>query len=161
MSRAVKHSIALFVFLAVAWLLWSGFWDNPLLLSLGAVSCLGVLLLVRRMRLVDAEGVPLKILPKLVVYAPWLIWEVVKANVDVARRILSPRMPISPCLFEVKASQSDDLGRVIYANSITLTPGTISVHVEGDVILVHALTKEAADGVEEAEMDRRVTGLAG
>jgi len=157
----VKHTASLFVFLGLAWLLWSGYWDNTLLLSLGALSCVAVLLLVRRMGLVDREGVPVELLPKLVPYAPWLVWEVAKANLDVARRILSPSLPISPCIIETRATQDDDLGKVIYANSITLTPGTISIDIEGDLITVHALTREAAEGVQTGDMDRRVTRLAG
>ncbi len=104
---------------------------------------------------------PTHLLPRLLLYAPWLVWEVVKANIDVARRILTPSLPISPRMIKVKAGQQSDLGRVIYANSITLTPGTVSVDVEDDTILVHALTKEAADGVETGEMDRKVTRLEG
>ena len=90
-----------------------------------------------------------------------LLWAIVKANIDVAWRILRPTMPISPRLIEVSAGQSSDLGRVIYANSITLTPGTVSVEMDGGKILVHALTKEAADDVESGDMDRRVTKLEG
>jgi multicomponent Na+:H+ antiporter subunit E len=81
--------------------------------------------------------------------------------VDVARRILDPKLPISPRLIKVKATQKRDLGRVIYANSITLTPGTVSVKMDGDEITVHALTREAAEGVETGAMDAKVTRLEG
>ena len=94
-------------------------------------------------------------------YAPWLAWAIVKANMDVTRRILSPSMPISPTLVEVPATQHNQLGQVIFANSITLTPGTVSVDVEDGIITVHALTREAADELATGEMDRRVTRLEG
>jgi multicomponent Na+:H+ antiporter subunit E len=94
-------------------------------------------------------------------YIPWLILEVVKSNIDVARRILDPRLPISPRVIEVQASQRRDIGRVIYANSITLTPGTVSIDTDGDRITVHALTEEAAAGLLTGEMDRRVTRFEG
>ncbi len=156
----MKHTIALAVALLAAWLLWSNYFV-PLLISLGVVSVFIVVVLSRRMKLVDEEGAPFHLLPRLFLYAPWLVWEVVKANLDVAKRILRPGLPIHPMLIKVKAGQKSDLGRVIYANSITLTPGTVSVDVEGETITVHALSKEAADGVLTGEMDARVTKLEG
>ena len=80
---------------------------------------------------------------------------------DVALRILNPRLPIDPRLVRVRAGQGDDVGRVIYANSITLTPGTVTIDEQGDMLTVHALTTAAADGLLTGEMDRRVTRLEG
>jgi multicomponent Na+:H+ antiporter subunit E len=153
--------LALGVALAAAYVLWSGFFDRVDLMSLGAISVVVVLWIARRMGLVDREGVPLHILPRLVLYAPWLLYEIGKANLDVAKRILSPRLPIRPVVFRTKAGQRTDLGKVIYANSITLTPGTVSVDMEGDVIVVHALHHEAKEGVESGVMDRKVSWLEG
>ena len=96
---------------------------------------------------------------RLPIYWCWLLVEIVKANFDVARRVLDPRLPIDPRLFETKMSQTSDLGRVIYANSITLTPGTISLDIGNDTILVHALTRQGQDGVETGEMDAKVAAL--
>jgi multicomponent Na+:H+ antiporter subunit E len=92
-------------------------------------------------------------------YWPWLLWEIVKANWDVAKIIANPSLPISPTMMRVRASQKTDLGKAIYANSITLTPGTLSVGLEGDEITIHALTRAGADGVVEGTMDRKVTEL--
>ncbi len=156
----MKYTIALAAALLAAWFLWSGYFV-PLLIALGVVSVFIVVVLSRRMNLVDEEGVPFRYLPRLVLYAPWLVWEVVKANLDVAKRVLQPSLPIHPMLIKVKAGQKSDLGRVIYANSITLTPGTVSVQIEGETITVHALSKEAADGVLTGDMDARVTRLEG
>ena len=156
----MKHTIALAVALLAAWLLWSNYFV-PLLISLGVVSVFIVVVLSRRMKLVDEEGAPVHLRPRLFLYAPWLVWEVVKANLDVAKRVLHPGLPIHPMLIKVKAGQRSDLGRVIYANSITLTPGTVSVDIEGETITVHALSKEAADGVLTGAMDARVTKLEG
>jgi multicomponent Na+:H+ antiporter subunit E len=111
------------------------------------------------METLDDEGQLLLLVPRLLIYAPWLVKEIVLANIDVARRILHPRMPISPSLVKVKCSQRLELARVIYANSITLTPGTVSVDMEGDTITVHALSRNAAEGVLSGEMDRKVTRL--
>ena len=156
----MKYTVSLGLALIGTWLLWSGHFE-ALLLALGLVSCALVLVIALRMKLVDREGVPLSLLPGLPLYAPWLLWEVFKANVDVARRVLDPRLPISPRLIRVKASQRTALARTVYANSITLTPGTVSVELEGDEITVHALTAEAALELESGKMDRRVCRLEG
>lgn len=156
----MRHVIALAAVLTVVWLAWSGH-TEPLILCLGAGSIAFVVGLSRRMHLVDEEGVPVGLhYPRLALYIPWLAWEIAKANVDVARRILTPGgPPISPRIIRVPASQATEVGRVIYANSITLTPGTVSIDVDGGEILVHALHAEAAAGVESGEMDRRCAKL--
>ena len=157
------HSIFLGAVLFAVWLLWSGNWPGVsesglLLTSLGAVCCLAVVLIARRMQVVDREGAPIEVTPRAqLLYGPWLIWQIVKANVDVARRILHPALPIRPHVVLIRAGQKTDLGRVIHANSITLTPGTVTIDLEGDDLTVHALTDEAAAGLASGEMDRRVS----
>lgn len=160
MGEKLKYTISLGLVLFGVWLLWSGHF-TPLLLSFGVISCVAVVAIARKMKIVDRESAPVEVTLRALLYLPWLVWEIVKANVDVARRILDPRLPISPRIIKVKAGQRHDIARVIYANSITLTPGTVSIDVEGDEITVHALTEEAARGVESGEMDRRVTHLEG
>ena len=92
-------------------------------------------------------------------YLGWLTLEVIRSNLDVSRRVLSPRLPISPTLVWVPASQKTELGRVIFANSITLTPGTVSIDVQENEIEVHALSREGAEALLEGEMDRRVRAM--
>ena len=146
-------------FLAFAtWLLWSGHY-TPLLLTLGAGSCLLVLLIARRMDLLDEEGVPVHILPRLLLYVPWLIGAILRANLHVALRILRPGPPIAPRLLRIRPGQKTGLGRAIYANSITLTPGTLTCDADGEEFTVHALTREAADDLESGLMDRKVRRL--
>ena len=157
----MKYTVGLAVALPGVWLLWSGHFKSPLLLSLGAVSVIVVLSICIRMGIVDRESAPVELPLRLLSYLPWLFWQIAKSNVEVARVILNPRLPISPRLIHVRAGQTGDVGRLIYANSITLTPGTVSIETEGELITVHALTAEAADGVLEGEMDRRVTRLEG
>ncbi|MAV38529.1 MAG: sodium:proton antiporter [Planctomycetaceae bacterium] len=158
--QPLRHSLVLLSVLAIFWLLWSGH-TEPLLLTFGAISCLVVTALCRRMQIVDDEGAPLHLGLRPLVYALWLGKEVIEANLHVTRRILDPRLPIQPQLIRLKASQTGDLTRVIYANSITLTPGTVSVDIQGEEIVVHALTRTAADEDKSGEMDRRVTRLEG
>jgi multicomponent Na+:H+ antiporter subunit E len=157
----VRSTIALFVVLMAVWLLNSGHY-TPMMIGFGVGSCVFVVWLSRRMGIVDDEALPVRLIPRALLYVPWLIKEVFTANVDVARRVLTPgKLDISPKLFHAKTTQASDLGRVIYANSITLTPGTVSVLVHGRSIWVHAIAEEVAEGLMEGEMERRVTRLEG
>ncbi|WP_135078074.1 Na+/H+ antiporter subunit E [Terasakiella sp. SH-1] len=156
----MANSISLWVFLYAFWFLLSGH-TEPLLLVFGAISCTLVVYIARRMDVIDHEGHPSHISIKIIPYWIWLCWEIVKANVDVAKVILSPKLPISPVMFKAKASQKRELGQVIYANSITLTPGTVTVGLEDGVLEIHALTKEGAEGVLTGDMDRRVCMVKG
>jgi multicomponent Na+:H+ antiporter subunit E len=153
--RLVSTILVLFVF----WLLLSGHY-TPFLLTAGIVCAVAVAAFARRMDVIDREGHPLHLAPRaMLTYWPWLIKEIVKSAWDVSRIIVHPRLPITPTLTTVQSTQKTDLGRMIFANSITLTPGTISVRVGRGEILVHALTAEAAQGLRAGEMDRRVTEL--
>ena len=153
--------IVLFVVLMAVWLLNSGHY-TPLLIGFGVASSLLVVYLSWRMGIVDREGLPVHLIPRALIYGPWLFKEIFTANVDVARRTLTPFDPdISPRLFDTGVTQKSDLGRVIYANSITLTPGTVSIGVRGSYITVHAIAEDVADGLQEGEMDQRVTWLEG
>lgn len=152
--------VSLIVVLAVVWLLLSGHY-NGLLLGLGALSCLFVAWIAHRMEVVDHEGHPVHVSWRAPLYWLWLGWQIVLANLDVARRILDPRMPISPTVFTVTPTQKSDLGRVTFANSITLTPGTVSLRVRETEIEVHALTRETAEELGQGEMDRQVTRFEG
>ena len=156
MSRAFSLGLVL----SILWLLLSGR-TAPLLLGLGLASVLAVVLIARRMDVVDPEVHPIHLSWKAIPYWPWLLVEIFKANIDVARAIVRPRMPIRPTLLRVKGGQKSDLGRVIYANSITLTPGTVTLAVDGETLEVHALTPGAAEGLLSGEMDRRVTAMEG
>jgi len=152
------RAIGLGLVLLALWLLMSGIYQ-PLIIGLGLFSVALVVLISHRMDLIEREGMPFHLILHIPKYWLWLIKEIVLANIHVARLILDPKLPISPSMIEVKATQNSDLGRVIHANSITLTPGTVSVELEGDVILVHAISKEAAEGTLEGGIDRRVTAL--
>lgn len=154
------HALTLGLGLSGLWLLLSGHYD-PLLLSLGAASVVTVVLIAWRMDVVDHECVPLQLRLGYFGYLLWLGMEIIKANIEVTKVILNPSLPITPELFWIRASQKTDVGRVIHANSITLTPGTVSVEVEGGSILVHAITAELADGTRSGEMDRYVTRVEG
>lgn len=154
MPRAVSLAIALAVF----WILLSGYWE-PLILTFGVLSIALVVYIAHRMTLTDHEGHPIHIAPKGLGYWPWLIKEIVVSNIYVARRILTGN--VEPQVFATPASQSDELGQVTYANSITLTPGTVSISAREGEITVHALTRDTAEGVQSGDMDGRVCAFMG
>lgn len=152
------RALGLGLVMMALWLLMSGIYQ-PLIIGLGVASVVLVVLISHRMDMIDREAIPLHLIWRIPQYWVWLAKEITLANIHVARLILDPKLPIRPSMIEVKATQHSDLGRVIHANSITLTPGTVSVELENDVILVHAISKEAAEGTLEGGIDRRVTAL--
>lgn len=155
----LKRTLILTAFLAGLWLVLSGYLKG-LLLLFGLASIALVALIASRMDVVDDEGHPYHLQPfRVLHYWGWLLIEIIKSNLDVSKRILLPSMPITPVLLWVHATQPSELGQVIYANSITLTPGTVSVDLKDDYIEVHALTRETADALRTGEMDRQVTAL--
>jgi multicomponent Na+:H+ antiporter subunit E len=157
----MPHPVGFLCSLYAFWLVLSGLY-TPFLLAAGGGSALLVYVLARRMIIVDAEGFPIRLAWRAFLsYWPWLGGEILKSAWDVSKRILDPRLPISPTLVEFAPTQRTDLGLVIHANSITLTPGTIAVEVGPGRFLVHALTREGAAGLAGSEMDRRCTELEG
>lgn len=143
--------------LSALWLLMSGLY-KPLILGFGAGSVLLVLIVTRRMDQVDNDRVDISLRPVAFVrYLLWLLVEIAKANWAVTKIVLSPAMPIRQHLFVVPHTQRTDLGQVLFANSITLTPGTISVETEEGQFLVHAVGFCDGDMAALADMDARVT----
>ncbi|MDE2980996.1 MAG: Na+/H+ antiporter subunit E [Gemmatimonadota bacterium] len=150
----------LWAILFALWLVLS--WHfTPLFLFFGVVTCSIAVLVVTRMGILDRESLPLHLAWRAATYVPWLVWEIFKSNVRVARIILSPRIRVDPSIVHFRASQRTDLGRFIYANSITLTPGTVTTGIVGDDFEVHAIVQEEIDGSEENIMNRRVAQLEG
>lgn len=156
MAKAASLVLFLFAF----WLLMSGIYV-PFQVAAGLFSAILVAWLARRMEMVDAEGHPVHLGLSVLWYWPWLFKEIVVSAWTVTRIILSPRLPISPTLVRFKPLQDTAVGLVTHGNSITLTPGTIALEVEKDEFLVHALTREGAQGVVGSEMDRRVKRFEG
>ena len=156
----MRHVLALSTLLSVFWLVNSGHY-TPLILFFMVISVLFVAVLSHLMDVVDGESQPLDMTFTIPMYWLWLIREVVLANIAVAKCVWKGNHSISPQVIKVSASQKTDLGIVIYANSITLTPGTVSIDLEDNEITVHALTKEAAGDLMTGEMDRRVCRVEG
>lgn len=150
--------VSLFVLLCAFWILLSGMF-KPWLLIIGLVSVLLVTWTAWRMKLIDEEGLPLNFSFGALTYWPWLVVEIVKASIATTRIVLNPRLPIAPTMVRIKGTQHTATGFAICANSITLTPGTISVEAVDSScdLLVHALDSDFAADLEEGGLDRRVT----
>lgn len=172
----MKHWLTLSLVLGLSWLAWSGHFENPFILAIGGLSVLFSIWICVRMRIVDEEGAPAQLgILRPLIYSLWLIKEVIKSNIEVTRIILDPELKLQRNLIEIGPHSKTELGRVILANSITLTPGTVSVSMDnylaldpetGDLveksrILVHALSFEGAEEDMTGEMERRVRKMEG
>ena len=151
----MKHAVSLTLTLFILWLLLSGQY-SMLLISLGLVSSVLTVVLALRMDVIDHESHPLHLRRQLPRYWVFLSREVILANLDVARRILTPGKSFSPQLRQLPLPQKTALGQVIYANSITLTPGTVTVQLGTDSIRIHALSREAADDLQTGRMAQAI-----
>ena len=147
-------------FLFAFWVALSGHY-TPILVVAGAASAAACVIAAMRIRVVDTEGHPIELLGGAVTYFPWLIREIAKSAWGVTKIILHPSLPISPTMTVVRASQKTTAGVATYANSITLTPGTITVRVSGNDLTVHALVRNGALDLERGGMDRRVSQFEG
>ena len=150
--------LILFVLLAVTWLVWSGYF-KALLLFLGLVSSVLCLWLTIRMRFFDDYLFCLPAGMGLVGYWIWLAREVINSSLSVTKVVLSPDLPISPRVARVRTNSDHPYDQVLFANSITLTPGTLSMDLDEGVITVHSLTEEGMRDLLSGEMNRRVTAL--
>ncbi len=142
------------------WLVLSGIYTT-ITVSAGILSVIGVVALAHRMGIADDEGHPIHLSLGALTYWPWLMLEIAKSAWDVTKIILHPKLPISPTLIRIRASQRSAVGLATYANSITLTPGTITARVNGDEFLVHAVVRGGAKDLAKGTMDQRVKKFEG
>lgn len=151
----MKQVFYLTLVLAILWMLLSGHLE-PLLIGFGAVSIAFVVWLARRMNIIDEESYPFSLILQLSGYWLWLLKEIIKSNIDLVKRALGPTSAVRPLVIDVPARQRSDLGLVVHANSITLTPGTVSLEIEAGNIRVHALHPDIARDLAASGMDARV-----
>ena len=155
----MRYKVSILCVLALFWLGNSGHY-SALLLGFGAVSVLVVFFLARRMNVIDHESQPLNFIGrKLPGYYLWLVGKILRSNIDVVIRIWRGNRAISPVEATLPMRLDSAMGKVIYANSITLTPGTVAMDLGDQTVLVHALTREALAELEQGEMHRRVADL--
>ena len=154
------RNFAIFLVLFAVWLLWSGHFE-PLMLGFGVGSCALVVFLGARLGILDEEGFPFELGVRLAGYLPWVLWQVVKSNVEVSRLILNPSLPIRSFVVHIDVKQRTALGQAIHANTITLTPGTFTLDVRDNTFLIHALTREFAAEDQTGDLDERVFRVEG
>lgn len=156
--RLILITVALYAF----WLVLSG-QEAPWFTISGLVLSVAVVIFCYRQGILDAEGFPLGLIPRGLLYWPWLLGEIVKSGLSVTRVILDPRLPISPSVTRVDGLEHSAVGLVVYGNSITLTPGTVTIEAseESRTLWVHALERESAEGFADDEMNRRVAWFEG
>ncbi|MGE0431689.1 MAG: Na+/H+ antiporter subunit E [Planctomycetota bacterium] len=156
-------SISLFVSLMAFWLLLSGDmfhgFSHPYLTWAGVVCCALVTRICVKKGIVDREGHPVAMMLRAWLYIPWLCWQIVLSNIDVAWRVWHPSRPIAPRMVTIPHTLKTDLGVVVYANSITLTPGTVTVDTGEGTLLVHAIAEAPIAGLQSADMHNRVAKL--
>lgn len=154
----MRHTISISLLLAFIWLANSGHYTG-LLLSFGVLSVALVVWVCHRMDVVDHESQPIHLTRRLPGYYAWLAWQILLSNIDVAKRVWRGCGSIEPTTKVLPVKQATDIGRVIYANSINLTPGTVSIELGDDTVLVHALVPANIAELESGEMSRRTCGL--
>ena len=154
----MKHSLILATLLSIFWLALSGHY-SPFTLMLGVLSITLVVWLNRRMGISDEKILPLALLKKQPKYWCWLLIEIVKSNIHVVKKIWQFKLDIEPQFTKVASPFRTDMVKVIQANSITLTPGTVTVSVGKNELLVHALTKESLKGLDSLEMQKQLEVL--
>lgn len=136
------------------WLLLSGHYE-PLMICFGVVSVLFSLYIAKRMGTIDKDSIPIHLLAKLAKFWVVLAGKIFTANVDVTLRILGIR-PVEPQLIKLKLNQCSDLTKVVYANAITLTPGSASLHIEDGYLYVHTISKEGAQELLDGDMAKLI-----
>jgi multicomponent Na+:H+ antiporter subunit E len=151
--RLILIVVALYLY----WLALSGHYD-PWFVWSGLALSVAVFAFCRAKGIADAEGFPVGLLRRAALYWPWLALQIWKSGLRVTRIVLHPELPISPTLVRVDALQDTAVGLTTYGNSITLTPGTLTVEAteQGRTLWVHALEREGAEGFADDEMNRRV-----
>jgi multicomponent Na+:H+ antiporter subunit E len=157
----MKYSIFLVFLLAIFWLTSSGYF-NGFLLSMGALTCLFAVWISRRMGIVDEESVPVQIgVVPMARYFFWLVKQIAISNKALIKLVISERPQIKRAVFQVTTAPKSSIGKVIMANSITLTPGTVTTSIEADSMQVHALVDPGLEDPTILEIDRRVRALEG
>ena len=155
--RFILSALIMFAF----WIFLSGDFSFILLLS-GVISSLLVSYMSNDL-LIGNGDIKLGFIRtiRFIRFLPWLLWQIVLANKDLALRTLHPKMPINPMLINFKNNLKTDLGMVILANSITLTPGTGTIDVNENEFLIHVISEKAAQSLISGEMQARVKKIEG
>ncbi len=148
------------VLLFILWLLLSGHYDS-LLLSLGITSCIFITWLSLKLTLFKEDYSTFKFSLNLPRFLPWFFIQVIKSNIDVSWRILHPKLPVDPVITSISVTEHNDIGRAVYANCITLTPGTYTLEMDKEHIEVHSLNSNSGEELQKGAISKRILALEG
>ena len=140
------------------WFLLSGHY-SLILIIFGLISVFFILLCTKRLGIIDKESLPIALIPGLLKYSPWLLGQIIQSGIKVSIRIISPKLPINPSVIRVQVVQDQVMTKVAFANSITLTPGTVSLELTDKYIEVHALSKEDSDTLLNGKMSNNISKI--
>ncbi|HDQ14664.1 MAG TPA: Na+/H+ antiporter subunit D [Sediminispirochaeta sp.] len=158
--RQIKGIILLTIVLTAVWLLLTGSFAAEELIVGGFVLALSLILFRRYYELFGGLRFSLKALALLPAYLILFVWELIKSNIDVASRVLRPSLPINPGIVKVKTDLKSDVGKLVLANSITLTPGTLTIDVDDDFLYIHWIdVKDSSPEAAQTRISRRFEGL--
>jgi multicomponent Na+:H+ antiporter subunit E len=133
----IKNHIALFLLLMVVWVLINNTFRGEIIIIGLILSAIITLLFGTNLRIFDDLKLTPVSLGYTLIYLFVFLIELIKSNLDVARRVLTPSLPINPGIVKTKTVLKSKMGRMILANSITLTPGTLSVDIKDDTLYIH------------------------
>ena len=158
--RRYMHTAKWVISLSIFWLLLSGYL-KPLLLGFGVASVALVILVLKRMEKVDNEPQEFGTWLQTIRYIPWLLGQILSSSLRVTKLVWGSPTEVSPSLGTINVEALPEARRTLYANSITLTPGTLSVDLEGDEVTVHALEQSSIDELKEGYIATKITGIWG
>jgi multicomponent Na+:H+ antiporter subunit E len=151
--------LATFIILLGLWLVLSGHYDS-FHITLGIICCALVAFLSHDLLFpVFQWGRSFAVFTRFMAYLPWLFYQIILANLHVAKMVLHPKMPINPRIVEFDSKLESNLAFTTLGNSITLTPGTITVDIREGKYFVHALTTKVADDLLSGDMENRVAAI--
>ena len=159
-ARWLRPQLVLLLLLVAAWFLWSGVF-KPVLVVLGVISCLLTVYVVRRMGNFDPGVFAFRYNLRLIGFWFWLLREIARSSIQVARVVLRQPMRLNTEVVEVPVDDLDHVDQALLGNSITLTPGTLTLDTRQNTLTVHALTPEGAQALRKGEMKQRVAALRG
>lgn len=158
--KTITYTVSWTVTLAVFWLLLSGFL-KPLLLAFGVASVALVVFLLLRMDREDDQPEKLSFSFSTIRYVVWLLGQIILSSLDVTKLVWGSSKKLSPSLAKLPISDVPEKNRVLYANSITLTPGTLSVDIDDEHVTVHALKEQSLEDLQAGEMAKKAASVNG
>jgi multicomponent Na+:H+ antiporter subunit E len=157
-TKAIRF-IATFIIMFGFWLLLSGHYDL-FHISIGVLCCGLVSYISHDLLFANPRAGDMRVIVKrFIVYIPWLVYQIALSNLHVVRLALGPRRLIDPKIIQFKTKLESDISMVTLANSITLTPGTITVDVKDGVYYVHAVSKKVAEDLMTGEMEDKIAHI--